>query len=91
MLRPEAALRRCDRAGREGDPIEIDIPRAPHPLAVADAELARRHCRDGGEGQCGLEAGEAQNAWSPAALQAYAALTTSADTGAVRDVTQVQR
>ena len=26
-----------------------------------------------------------------AALQAYAALTTSADTGAVRDVTQVQR
>ena len=38
-------------------------------------------------------------AWKPvkrervvsAALQAYAALTTSADTGAVRDVTQVQR
>jgi dihydroxy-acid dehydratase len=38
-------------------------------------------------------------AWQPAAreryvssaLQAYAALTTSADRGAVRDVTQVQR
>jgi dihydroxy-acid dehydratase len=38
-------------------------------------------------------------AWTPAnrhravsaALQAYAALTTSADTGAVRDVSQVQR
>ena len=38
-------------------------------------------------------------AWKPegrqrvvsAALQAYAALTTSADTGGVRDVTQVQR
>jgi dihydroxy-acid dehydratase len=38
-------------------------------------------------------------AWKPvnrersvsAALQAYAAMTTSADTGAVRDVTQLQR
>jgi dihydroxy-acid dehydratase len=40
-----------------------------------------------------------RDAWHPghrerkvsAALQAYAALTTSADTGAVRDVTQLRR
>jgi dihydroxy-acid dehydratase len=46
-----------------------------------------------------MEARGGARAWRPAsrerhvsaALQAYAALTTSADTGAVRDVTQVQR
>ncbi len=40
-----------------------------------------------------------ENAWKPAkrertvsaALQAYAAMTTSADTGAVRDVSQLAR
>ena len=70
----------------EGDVIEIDIPNRRIHLAVSEADLASRR--------------EAQNArgWKPAnrvrhvsaALQAYAALTTSADTGAVRDVTQIQ-
>ena len=70
----------------DGDTIEIDIPNRRIHLAVSEADLASRR--------------EAQNArgWKPAnrvrhvsaALQAYAALTTSADTGAVRDVTQIQ-
>ena len=66
------------------------VPGVDFAVAAADAELARR--------RAAMEAKGAA-AWKPvkrerlvsAALQAYAALTTSADTGAVRDVTQVQR
>jgi dihydroxy-acid dehydratase len=70
---------------QDGDPIEIDIPRRSIHLAVSDAELKRRR-----------EAMEKRgaDAWKPvarerqvsAALRAYAAMTTSADTGAVRDI-----
>jgi dihydroxy-acid dehydratase len=75
----------------DGDTIEIDIPNRTIHLAIADERARaagvaawRRGC------QC-LEAGEAASATVSAALQAYAAMTTSADTGAVRDVTQVER
>ncbi|MDO4770147.1 MAG: dihydroxy-acid dehydratase, partial [Brachymonas sp.] len=75
---------------QEGDTIEIDIPKRSIRLAVSDEELARRRSE--------MEARGAQ-AWKPtqrnrtvsAALRAYAAMTTSADTGAVRDVRQVER
>lgn len=73
-----------------GDTIEIDIPNRTINLAVSFEELAKRR-----------EAMEAkgEQAWKPvgrerhvsAALQAYAALTTSADTGAVRDLSQLKR
>jgi dihydroxy-acid dehydratase len=67
--------------------IEIDIPNRRINLAVSNEVLAARRTAQDARG------------WKPAnrvrhvsaALQAYAALTTSADTGAVRDVTQVQR
>jgi dihydroxy-acid dehydratase len=73
---------------RTGDRIEIDIPARSITLAVDDAELARRH-----EEQ--LERGS--GAWTPedrdrqvsVALRAYAALTTSAARGAVRDLAQI--
>jgi dihydroxy-acid dehydratase len=68
----------------EGDRIEIDIPQRSIRLDVSDAELARRR-----------EAMEARGAaaWKPAsrqrsvskALQAYAAMATSASRGAVRE------
>ena len=87
---PEAACGGAIALVEEGDTIEIDIPNRSIRLAVSDDELARR--------RAAMEARGAA-AWKPvarervvsAALQAYAALTTSADTGAVRDVTQVQR
>ena len=71
----------------EGDRIEIDIPARSIRVALNDEALARRR------------AGRASAAWQPAArertvspaLQAYAALTTSAARGAVRDVGQVRR
>ena len=87
---PEAACGGAIGLVEEGDMIEIDIPHRSIRLAVADDELARRRAAMDAKGAM---------AWKPvdreryvsAALQAYAVLTTSADTGAVRDVTQVQR
>ncbi|WP_142804770.1 dihydroxy-acid dehydratase [Tepidiphilus sp. J10] len=87
---PEAACGGTIALIEEGDTIEIDIPQRRIHLAVSEEELARR--------RAAMEArGEA--AWRPAsrqrqvsvALQAYAALTTSADTGAVRDLGQLRR
>ncbi len=87
---PEAAMGGAIALIEDGDAIDIDIPNRRIHLAVSDEELARR--------RTAMEAKGAQ-AWRPvqrertvsAALQAYAALTTSADTGAVRDVSQIQR
>jgi dihydroxy-acid dehydratase len=87
---PEAACGGAIALIEEGDTIDIDIPGRSIRLVVSDAELASRRAAMDGRGD---------NAWKPAArervvsaaLQAYAALTTSADTGAVRDVRQVQR
>jgi len=84
---PEAACGGAIGLVEEGDRIEIDIPNRRIHLAVTDDVLAARRAAQDARG------------WKPvsrervvsAALQAYAALTTSADTGAVRDVTQVQR
>ena len=68
----------------------IDTPNRTIEALVSDEELAQRRRR--------MESLGAE-AWQPSkrrrrvsvALQAYAALTTSAARGAVRDVTQVQR
>jgi dihydroxy-acid dehydratase len=87
---PEAAEGGTIGLVEDGDVIEIDIPTRKMHLVVSDAELARRR-----------EAMEARgdNAWMPVgrervvsqALQAYAALATSADRGAVRDLSQLKR
>ena len=87
---PEAAEGGAIGLVQEGDTIEIDIPNRSIHLAITDEELANRRAE--------MEARGAQ-AWKPenrdrhvsAALRAYAAMTTSADTGAVRDVSQVER
>jgi dihydroxy-acid dehydratase len=87
---PEAAEGGTIGLVQEGDRIEIDIPARSIRLAVDDAEIARRRAAMDAKGQ---------DAWQPvsrdrkvsAALQAYAALTTSAARGAVRDVTQLRR
>jgi len=87
---PEAAEGGAIGLVREGDSIEIDIPNRTIRVALSDGELALRRAE--------MEAKGAQ-AWKPvgrnrpvsAALRAYAAMTTSAAFGAVRDVTQVER
>jgi len=87
---PEAAEGGLIGLVEEGDTIRFDIPQRRIELLVSEDELARRRQRMDALGD---------EAWQPskrrrtvsAALQAYAALTTSAARGAVRDVTQVQR
>ncbi|MBC9072548.1 dihydroxy-acid dehydratase [Thauera sp. CAU 1555] len=87
---PEAAMGGAIALVEDGDTIEIDIPKRRIHLAVSDEELARRRAAMEARGAAAWKPVNRQRAVS-AALQAYAALTTSADTGAVRDVSQVQR
>jgi dihydroxy-acid dehydratase len=84
---PEAAEGGDIALVENGDVIEIDIPARTIRLAVSDDELARRRAAKGPIPW--LPANRARTV-SPA-LQAYAALTTSAARGAVRDVTQLAR
>ena len=87
---PEAAMGGAIALVENGDRIEIDIPNRRIHLAVSESTLTARRQAMQARGP---------KAWQPldrvrpvsAALQAYALLTTSADTGAVRDVSQVQR
>ena len=87
---PEAAQGGAIALVEDGDTIEIDIPNRRIHLAISDEVLATR--------RAAMEA-KGADAWKPvkreryvsAALQAYALLTTSADTGAVRDLSQIKR
>ncbi|MEN9313783.1 MAG: hypothetical protein RIS35_176 [Pseudomonadota bacterium] len=87
---PEAALGGAIGLVRDGDGIAFDIPARTVTLQVADDELAARRAAMDALGEAG---------WQPAprprivskALQAYGLLVTSADKGAVRDLTRVRR
>jgi dihydroxy-acid dehydratase len=84
---PEAASGGAIGLVEEGDIISIDIPRRTIAVAIEDAELDRR--------RAAMEAREA--AWQPrsrdrqvsAALKVYASMATSADKGAVRDLSKL--
>jgi dihydroxy-acid dehydratase len=86
---PEAAEGGLIALVETGDPIVIDIPSRTIRLALDDALLAER--------RAAMEAKGAK-AWKPfgrrrevsPALRAYAAMTTNAARGAVRDVSQVE-
>jgi dihydroxy-acid dehydratase len=88
-ISPEAAEGGAIGLVEEGDRVVIDIPKRVLRIDVSDAVLAER--------RKAMEA-KGATAWKPErdrvvskALQAYAAMTTSAARGAVRDVKQVQR
>jgi dihydroxy-acid dehydratase len=87
---PEAAMGGEIALVEDGDRIEIDIPNRGIRLAVSDEELARRRAARDARGEQAWKPKDRQRPVS-AALRAYAAMTTSADTGAVRDVSQVER
>ncbi|MCX7945781.1 MAG: dihydroxy-acid dehydratase [Hydrogenophilus sp.] len=87
---PEAAAGGPIALVEEGDTIEIDIPARRIHLAVSDEELRRREEEMRRRGTAAYRPRHRQRFVS-AALQAYAALTTSADTGAVRDLSQKER
>ena len=84
---PEAAAGGAIGLVRNGDRIRIDIPNRRIDVLLSDDELARRRAEQDAKG------------WKPAkprarkvsaALKAYALLATSADKGAVRDLSQLQ-
>ncbi len=87
---PEAAEGGAIGLVQEGDTIEIDIPGRTIRVALSDEELAHRRTAMESKGN---------DAWKPVgrervvsnALKAYAAMTTSAARGAVRDVSQLER
>jgi len=87
---PEAAEGGAIGLVEEGDMIDIDIPSRTINLRVTPETLASRRAAMDARGA---------DAWKPVdreryvsqALQAYAALTTSADRGAVRDLSQLAR
>jgi dihydroxy-acid dehydratase len=85
---PEAAEGGAIALIEPGDRIEIDIPNRSIRLAVDDAELDRRRAAMDARGAKAWRPVGRQRQVSPA-LQAYAALTTSASRGAVRDVSQL--
>ena len=87
---PEAAEGGAIGLVEEGDMVDIDIPNRSINLRVSMETLAHRRAAMEERGV---------DAWQPLgreryvsqALQAYAALTTSADRGAVRDLAQLRR
>ena len=87
---PEAAEGGAIGLVETGDTIEIDIPNRSIQLKISDADLAARRAAMDAKGDA---------AWKPAdrerkvsvALQAYALMATSADRGAVRDLSQLKR
>ena len=82
-ISPEAASGGLIGLVRTGDTIEIDIPNRTINLAVDDAELERRRIS---QDAAGWQPAEPRPRQVSTALRAYAAMATSADRGAVRDL-----
>jgi dihydroxy-acid dehydratase len=82
---PEAAEGGNIALLQEGDQIEIDIPNRRVRMVVSEAELAQRRAANPSYRPANRQRTVSQ------ALQAYAALTTSAAKGAVRDLRQLQK
>ncbi len=88
---PEAAEGGAIGLIRDGDIIDIDIPNRSIQLRISDEELASRRAEEEAKGADAWQPQELRNRRVSAALQAYAAMTTSADRGAVRDISQLRR
>ncbi|MEU7860340.1 dihydroxy-acid dehydratase [Nonomuraea sp. NPDC049141] len=86
---PEAAEGGMIALVEDGDTIEIDIPNRLLELRVPEAELEARRARLLTD--LGGYRPRDRNRPVSVALQAYAAMTTSASTGASRDLTQLSR
>jgi dihydroxy-acid dehydratase len=84
---PEAAAGGAIALVENGDRIIIDIPRRTLQLDVPEQDLAVR--REKLLADLGGYRPRDRNRPVTAALQAYAAMTTSASTGAARDITQI--
>jgi len=88
---PEAASGGAIALVEEGDTIAIDIPNRAINLMIAEEELARRRAAMSAKGNLAWKPAAERPRKVSAALRAYAAMVTSADKGAVRDVAQVEK
>jgi len=86
---PEAAEGGLIGLVETGDPIVIDIPNRVIRLDLDDTILAERRAAMDARGKAAWKPVSRKRVVSPA-LRAYAALTTNAARGAVRDVSQVE-
>jgi dihydroxy-acid dehydratase len=89
-ISPEAAEGGAIALIENGDRVEIDIPARTINVALTETELTMRREKMGERGEAAWQPLSRQRKVS-AALQAYAALTTSAARGAVRDVGAFRR
>ena len=87
---PEAAEGGLIALVEESDVVEIDIPNRTIQLAVGDEVLTQRRAAMEAKGDQAWKPGARERKVS-AALRAYAAFTTSAARGAVRDIDQPRR
>ncbi len=83
---PEAAAGGAIGLVRNGDRIRIDIPNRTIDVLLSDEELATRRAE---QDKLGWKPAEERPRKVSAALKAYAKLATSADKGAVRDLSQL--
>lgn len=83
---PEAAAGGTIGLVRNGDRIRIDIPNRSINVLVSDEELARRRVE---QDKLGWKPAKLRPRKVSVALKAYAKFATSADKGAVRDVTKL--
>jgi dihydroxy-acid dehydratase len=88
---PEAAEGGAIGLVEEGDIIEIDIPGRTIRVALSDDALAERRATMELKGPDGWKPTAPRERKVSNALKAYAAMTTSASRGAVRDVSQLER
>lgn len=86
---PEAAEGGAIGLVEEGDIIEIDIPNRTIQLKISDEVLSERRSAMEAKGKDAWKPKNRERFVSPA-LRAYAAMTTSASRGAVRDVSQIE-
>ena len=85
---PEAAAGGAIGLVEEGDTIEIDIPNRRIHLVVDNSVLVARRAAMTARGAAAWKPGKRERPVS-AALRAYAAMATSADRGAVRDISKL--
>lgn len=87
---PEAAEGGAIGLVQENDTIEIDIPNRTIHLAISDEEMSHRRAKMENKGKDAWKPVNRERVVSPA-LRAYAAMSTSAARGAVRDVSQIEK
>ncbi|MDI5921542.1 dihydroxy-acid dehydratase [Halomonas sp. LR5S13] len=86
---PEAAAGGAIGLVESGDLIRIDIPNRRIDVKLTDEELARRRQAEEAKGAEAWKPSITRDRKVSAALKAYALLATSADKGAVRDLTRL--